>query len=127
VQEYKNKKNIIIESCKVDASKNTKSYVACIPTLVFDLETIGKDFEELDLVEQDYLLNNLEKNEEDKEKAKTKTGLYSVFGSICAAGLFDVDLEKGTTIIIGDKEIEPEKDNFSYIVVKNEKELIEKF
>lgn len=127
VQEYKNKKNIIINSCKVDLAKNIQSYIPCIPTLVFDLETVGKDFEELDPVEQDYLLNSLEKNTEDKEEAKTKTGLYSVFGSICAAGMYDPDLNKGTTIVISNKEIDPEKDNFTYIIVKDEKELIEKF
>ena len=127
VQEYKSRKSIVIESCKVDTTKSPSGYAPCIPTMTFDLETVGKDFEDLDEVEQDYLLNNLEKREEDKEIAKKKTGLYSIFGFICAAGIFDLDLNKGTTIVIGEKEMKPEKDTFTYIVVKTEKELIEKF
>ena len=126
-QEYNGKISLIIDSCQTIDSEETSQYSPSVPTLVFDLETVGKDFDQLDESEKDYLLNNLEKNEEDKELAKTKTALYSIFGKICAIGAMDVYRNKGFVLSLSNKEIMPEKDNFEYEIFENEKELIKRF
>lgn len=126
-QEYMGKISIIIDNCQIINSEEAQSYSPVIPTMVFDIETVGKKFEDLDEAEQDYLLNNLQKAEEDKEKAKTTTGLYSIFGMVCAIGYFEPAIKKGTVLLISDKELIPEKENYVYKVFKNEKELLEEF
>jgi predicted PolB exonuclease-like 3'-5' exonuclease len=126
-QEFGGKLSIIISSCVVINSEEVAEFRANIPTLVFDIETIGKDFDELDKEEQDYLLNNLEKNTEDKKEAKGKTGLYSIFGKVCAIGGYDSNLGKGFALILGKGEIIPENENFKYHVFENEKDLLMKF
>lgn len=126
-QEYNGVIGIIIDSCQIINNEEASDYAPSIPTLVFDIETLGKKFEDLDEVEQDYLLNNLESAEQDKEKAKTKTALYSIFGVVCAIGGYDVNNKKGFVLSLSTKEITPEKDNFTYETFKTEKELLERF
>lgn len=126
-QEYGGKVSLIIGSCQIVNSEEIAEFRANIPTLVFDIETIGKDFKELDSEEQDYLLNNLERNTEDKKEAKGKTGLYSIFGKVCAIGGYDSNLSKGFALILGKGEIIPENENFKYHVFENEKDLLVKF
>jgi len=126
-QEYNGKVSIIINKSVLMNSENMAEFRPNIPTLVFDLETIGKDFEELDSEEQDYLLNNLEKGTENKEEAKGKIALYSIFGKICAIGGFDTNLGKGFALVLGKGEIMPENDDFKYHVFENEKDLLTKF
>ena len=126
-QEYNGKIGIIIDSCQIVATEEASDYSPTVPTLVFDIETLGKNFEELDEVEQDYLLNNLEKAEPDKEIAKNKTALYSIFGIVCAIGAVDVGNKTGFVLSLSSKEIKPEKDNFIYKTFATEKELLEEF
>ena len=126
-QEYNGKIGIIIDSCQIVNSEEVLDYSPTVPTMVFDIECVGKKFEELDEDEQDYLLNNLEKAEEDKEKAKLKTGLYSIFGMVCAIGCFNPSTKKGLTFILSNKELIPEKENYAYKSCRDEKELLEEF
>jgi len=126
-QEYNGKMGIIIDSCQIVASEEASDYSPSTPTLVFDIETLGKKFEELDEVEQDYLLNNLERAETDKEKAKGKTAIYSIFGIVCAIGAYDVNNKTGFVLSLSSKEIVPEKANFNYKIFTTEKELLEEF
>lgn len=126
-QDYNGKIGIIIDNCQIVTTEEPSDYSPMVPTLVFDIETVGKNFEDLDEVEQDYLLNNLEKTETDKEVAKGKTALYSIFGMVGAIGGFDVNNKKGFVLSLSTKEIKPEKDNFVYKTFKTEKELLEEF
>lgn len=126
-QEYNGNIGLIINNCQIINSEEASDYLPMVPTLVFDIETLGKKFEDLDEVEQDYLLNNLEKNEPDKEIAKNKTALYSIFGIVCAIGAYDVGNKKGFVLSLSNKKIIPEKDSFSYETFENEKELLERF
>jgi DNA polymerase elongation subunit (family B) len=126
-QEYQGKIGIVINSCEIVNNSEVENFKAKVPTLVFDLETIGKDFSKLDEGEQDYLINNLERNTEDKEEAKGKTGLYSIFGTICAAGGYDSNSNKGFALVLGKGELIPENENFKYYVFENEKDLLIKF
>jgi len=126
-QEYNGKISLIIERCQIVESEETAQYLAKIPTIVFDIETVGKKFEELDEKEQDYLLNNLEKGEENKEIAKNKTGLYSIFGKVVAIGCFEPFEKKGKVLVVSDKDLTPENKDFEYLIFENEKELLTKF
>ncbi|MDD4937471.1 MAG: 3'-5' exonuclease [Candidatus Shapirobacteria bacterium] len=126
-QEYNGKISLIIDRCQIVLSEEITEYREKTPTLVFDIETVGKKFEELDEREQDYLLNNLEKGEEDKEKAKNKIALYSIFGKVVAIGVWDFEKNKGKVLIISDKDLVPEKDSYEYFIFKDEKELLKGF
>jgi DNA polymerase elongation subunit (family B) len=126
-QEYNGKVSIIMDSCQIVTTEEAADYSPSVPTLVFDIETLGKKFEELDETEQEYLLNNLERTEEDKEKAKGKTAVYSIFGMVCAIGALDIGNKKGFVLSLSTKEIVPEKANFTYKTFTTEKELLEEF
>jgi hypothetical protein len=62
--------------------------------IIFDIETIGVDFEKLDVEQQDYLLRYAE-TEEDIEKVKSDLGLYPLTGEIVAIGMLEPDSLKG--------------------------------
>lgn len=126
-QEYRGLVSIIVDSCQIVNSENPSEYAPMVPTLVFDIETVGKKFEELDKKEKEYLLDNLEKAEADKEKAKTRTALYSIFGQVAAVGCFNPDTKKGVVLVVSDRELVPEKENFVYKVFKNEAYLLVEF
>jgi DNA polymerase elongation subunit (family B) len=126
-QEYNGKISLIMESCQIVESAQATDFAPQVPTLVFDIETLGKKFEDLDEAEQDYLLNNLEKAEPDKEIAKGKTAVYSIFGTVCAIGAYDIHKKTGFVLSLSSKEIVPEKENFTYKIFATEKELLEEF
>jgi len=126
-QEYKGNISLIIDSCQIVTSEDISEYSPITKTMVFDIETVGKKFEELDEIEQDYLLNNLEKAEEDREVAKKKTGLYSIFGKVCAIGAFNPGSQKGIVLLLGDNDLVPEKENYTYKIFKEEKDLLTDF
>ena len=126
-QEYKGQISLIVDSCQIVNSEEIDEYSPISKTMVFDIETVGKKFEELDEVEQDYLLNNLEKATEDKEEAKKKTGLYAIFGKVSAIGAFNPGTKKGIVLLIGEKDLVPEKENYSYKIFETEKDLLTEF
>lgn len=126
-QEYNGKLEMIMDGCRIINSEEAADYQARIPTLVFDIETVGKKFEDLDEDEQKYLLETLERDEPDKEKAKKKTGLYSIFGKVVAVGCLDAELKKGIVLAVANKEIKPEKENFEYRIFADETGLLTEF
>lgn len=126
-QEYKGQISLIIDSCQIVNSEEADEYSPISKTMVFDIETVGKKFEELDEAEQDYLLNNLEKATEDKEEAKKKTGLYSIFGKVCAIGAYNPGSKKGMVLLLGEKDLTPEKENYTYKIFETEKDLLTEF
>ncbi len=62
--------------------------------LVFDIETVGMDFENLDKDSQEYLLKRSE-TEEEKEDIKTKLGLWPLTAQIVAIAVLNPDTDKG--------------------------------
>lgn len=126
-QEYRGIISLIIDACRIVNSEEAEGYRAKVPTLVFDIETVGKDFEELNKKEQRYLLENLEKNEEDKEKAKLKTGLYPIFGTVCSVGCYNPDSGKGVVLIVSDKKFSLTNENFECKIFSQEIELLKAF
>ena len=125
-EEYMGKISLTISKCQIVESESSFDYAVTVPTMVFDIETIGKKFDELDEKEQEYLLNNLEMDE-DEDVAKKKTALYSIFGKVCAIACYNPASQKGAVLIISNKELVPEKANYTYYVYEDEKSLLEAF
>jgi len=65
-----------------------------VSRIIFDIETVGADFDRLDLSQQEYLLKYAE-TEEDAEAVKESLGLYPLTGEIVTIGLLNPDTMKG--------------------------------
>jgi len=97
-------------------------------TLIFDIETVGQNFDRLGEWEQDYLLNHLEKNTEDKEEAQTKTGLWSMFAFISTIGCFQLPEGKGQVYHLCDTKLPSATGNeFTLHQFKTEAKLLRDF
>ena len=77
-------------------------------TLVFDIETVGEEWDSLDLVTQSSLTRWIEqasKNEEEKvasyQNLKAGLGFSPFTGFVVAIGIYDVDREKGVVYYSG--------------------------
>lgn len=62
--------------------------------LIFDIETVGKDFDSLDKDSREYLLKYSE-TEESKEDIKSKLGLWPLTAQIVAIAVLNPDTGKG--------------------------------
>lgn len=62
--------------------------------LVFDIETVGMDFDKLDSGSREYLLKYSE-TDEDKENVKSKLGLWPLTAEIVAIAVLNPDTDKG--------------------------------
>jgi DNA polymerase elongation subunit (family B) len=95
--------------------------------LVFDIETVGVKFEELDPVIQKNFLKSA-KTKEEEEEIKDRTGLAPVSGEVVAIALLNPETGKGRVYFQapdGGAE-DYEKDGVEYLV-KTEKEILEAF
>lgn len=104
--------------------------------VVFDIETIGFDFEkDFDDVQQEYLLK-FAKTEEEKEAVKEGLGLYPVSGKIVTIAMYNIDSGKGCVFydpgnipeedFLSGKHQEFEKDDIKF-VPGDEKAILEGF
>jgi hypothetical protein len=98
-----------------------------MPRIIFDIETVGKDFESLDKATQEYLLRYAGTDDE-KEEIKDRLSFYPQTAEIVTIGLFDPDAGKGVAFFqtTGDQLLPFEEDNIRY-ETGTEKEIIEKF
>jgi len=76
--------------------------------VIFDIETIGLDFESLDQQQQDYMLKFAE-SEQEIEEAKQKLALYPLTGEVVAIGMLNVETNKG--VVYYRDEQNPEQEN----------------
>jgi len=95
--------------------------------VIFDIETVGKDFKSLDRSIQEYLLRYAE-TEDEKAEIKDRLSFYPLTGEIVTIGLLDSDTQKGKVFFqnIGDPLLPFEEDNVLY-QTGTEKEILEKF
>lgn len=142
VEEYRGNKNFNIQQAKTVNDDEIENYISSTATMVFDIETVGQPYDELDDSQQDYFWNNLEKKFEgtDQQK-KDRTGLYPLFAYVVAIGMYNPTSKRGMVYYLGDtakkkdiKKIDKaiaqrEKNNqgFKYLKFENEKELLEAF
>ncbi|MCM8766146.1 MAG: ribonuclease H-like domain-containing protein [Candidatus Omnitrophica bacterium] len=62
--------------------------------VIFDIETVGEDFEKLDELSQEYMLRYSD-TEEDRAMVRQSLGFYPLTGEIVAIGMLNPDTEKG--------------------------------
>lgn len=95
--------------------------------VVFDIETVGVDFDSLNEDEQDYILKYAEDEKKIKE-TKTKLGLWPFTGEIVAICLINPDSNKGRTYFQSPAKETKDfvEDDIEYLVA-TEKEILESF
>jgi uncharacterized protein YprB with RNaseH-like and TPR domain len=95
--------------------------------IIFDIETVGKDFESLDKATQEYLLKYAE-TEDEKEEIKDRLSFYPLTAEIVTIGLLNPDTQKGIVFFqnAGDPLLPFEEENVRY-ETGTEKEILEKF
>lgn len=96
--------------------------------VIFDIETVGADFEALEPAVRDYLVKWAE-NEEEEEKIKDSLSFYPLTGEIVAIGMLNPDTCKGAVYFqapSGEAPLPFEDQNIKY-ECGTEKEIIEKF
>lgn len=99
-----------------------------MPKLIFDIETVGVEFDSLDEKSQELLLRFAE-TPEDIEAVKDGLGFSPLTGQIVAIGVLNPETEKGAVYFLSPegKVEQQEKDNTQYIPHKTEKELLKSF
>ena len=95
--------------------------------VIFDIETVGKDFEQLEKPIQEYLLRYAETKDE-KQEVKDRLSFYPLTAEIVTIGLLDPDTEKGYVFYqnAGDNVLPFEENGIRY-EVGTEEEILKKF
>jgi predicted PolB exonuclease-like 3'-5' exonuclease len=95
--------------------------------IIFDIETVGADFDTLEPSIQEYLLKWAE-TEEDAEKVKESLSFYPLTGEIVAIGMLNPDSNKGAVYFQtqGEMLLPFEEDGIRF-ECGTEKEILEKF
>ena len=104
-------------------------------TLIFDIETSGEDFDELDQATQDSLTHwiraesfNREEFEIRLQDLKNGMGFSPLTGEIVALGVYDCDRDQGVTYFQSpERDIEEFEDNDITFKPATEKEMLERF
>ncbi len=95
--------------------------------IIFDIETVGVDFDSLDQSTQEYLLRWAE-TDEDELKVRESLSFYPLTGEIVAIGMLDPDSNIGAVYFqsLGDLLLPFEEDGIRY-ECGTEAELLQKF
>lgn len=95
--------------------------------IIFDIETVGKDFDSLDKRTQEYLLKWTE-TEEDVKDVKESLSFYPLTGEIIAIGLLNPDTDKGAVYFQSPETTSSSfEENGIRFETGTEKEILEKF
>lgn len=99
-----------------------------MPRLIFDIETVGIEFDSLDEKAQELLLRFAE-TPEDIEAVKDGLGFSPLTGHIAAIGVLNPETNKGAVYFLDPKTKfeKSEKDNAQYIPYTTEKDLLKSF
>jgi DNA polymerase elongation subunit (family B) len=95
--------------------------------IIFDIETVGVDFDSLDPSTQEYLLKWAE-TEEEEERVRESLSFYPLTGEIVAIGMLNPDSNKGSVYFqtSGDMLLPFEEDGIRY-ECGTEAEMLQKF
>lgn len=99
-----------------------------MPKLIFDIETVGVEFDSLDDKSQELLLRFAE-TPEDIEAVKEELGFSPLTGQVVAIGVLNPETNKGAVYFLDPEEKfeKEEKDSVQYIPYKSEKDLLKSF
>ncbi len=98
------------------------------PTIAFDIEVAGFQWEEVDEITRGYLLSRA-KDEEQRSAVPERTALFPGLGKVIAIGMWNLDMERGRCLLEGRRE-EPhewERVPGSDVFRGSEAELLEHF
>ncbi len=96
-------------------------------TVIFDVETVGVDFEKMDETSQDYFLR-FAKTDQEKAEAKDSTSFFPLTAEVVAIGMLEAETEKGF-VFYQNGEMFPSKQvegDITY-VSGSEKEILSQF
>lgn len=104
-------------------------------TLIFDIETVGEEWENFDELTKEQLLRWIEHTawSEEEKTAKTRDlkdglGFSPLTGRVVAIGMYDYELQKGAVYYVGDMDIHEEFEEGDFIFKQQEeKSLLEDF
>jgi len=103
------------------------------PKLIFDIETVGVDFNSLDDKTKEFLLFYAE-DEDERKKIKEELGFSPLTGEVVAIAILNPDTDKGAVYFQaglpgqGKKKMEKTEDeNVQYVPCASEKEVLEHF
>ena len=97
-----------------------------MPSLIFDIETSGREWESFDQEQLEYLLK-FSHTEEERENAKEQLALHAVTAEIVCIGMLNPDTNKGVVYYRADKPAEEFTANDILYSAGNEREILEKF
>jgi len=99
-----------------------------MPRLIFDIETVGVEFDSLDDKSQELLLRFAE-TPEDVEAVKDGLGFSPLTGQVVAIGVLNPETAKGAVYFLSPEgKLENKEDgNVQYIPHKTEKDLLKSF
>lgn len=95
--------------------------------IIFDIETVGKDFDSLDQGTQEYLLKWAESEDEIKD-VKESLSFYPLTGEIITIGMLNPETDKGAVYFQApETPIAPFEENGIKFETGSEKEILERF
>ncbi|TAL27864.1 MAG: 3'-5' exonuclease, partial [Nitrospirae bacterium] len=95
--------------------------------IIFDIETVGKDFDSFDKGTQEYLLKWAE-SEEDIKDVKESLSFYPLTGEIITIGMLNPETDKGAVYFQAPgTTIAPFEENGIRFETGSEKDILEKF
>ena len=95
--------------------------------VIFDIETVGVDFDDLDASQQEYLLRYAE-TEGETRKVKDSLGLSPLTGEIVAIGMLNPETLRGAVFFQAPgSAIEPFEEEGIKFETGTEREILEKF
>lgn len=95
--------------------------------IIFDIETVGAGFENLDKDSQEYLLKYSE-TPETRQETKEKMSFWPLTAQVVAIAVLNPDTDKGAVYFqSGDEKIEPFEDNNIKFVSGAEKDILANF
>jgi DNA polymerase elongation subunit (family B) len=95
--------------------------------IIFDIETVGKDFDSLDKASQDYLLRWAE-TDEDIREVKESLSFYPLTGEIVSIGMLNPDTMRGAVYFQSPNDsLMPSEDGGITFQVGTEREILRSF
>ncbi len=109
------------------ASRACREYTGPMPKLIFDIETIGADFDSFDEQTQEYLLKTAH-TPEDEAAVRDGLGFSPLTGEIVAIGILNPETDRGGVYFQapGAELQETEEDGVQYVPC-SEKEILKRF
>lgn len=94
--------------------------------LIFDIETVGVDFNSLDRISQEFVRQSAE-TEEDLAEAKERMSFSPLTGTIAAIGLINPDTKRGSILLATSQQLPEELQPGVKLESGTEAEILEKF